>query len=181
MILTFEATTVYTRLRSLNTLKGMGNEARPIFCYREGRWIEVSTEDLVPGDVFSAHKGKGAKDSDIVPCDALIIQGSVVVNESSLTGESVPQMKDGLATIKKDVGDVVNIKGVHKAYTLFGGTRVLQVSGQSFAGDETETPLESPEDIQPPPDKGCICYCIRTGFSSSQGKLVRMIENSTAR
>ena len=32
--------------------------------------------------------------------------------------------------------------------------------------------------IPAPPNDGCICYCARTGFCSSQGKLVRLIEVS---
>lgn len=126
--------------------------------------------------MFSLIKTK----DDVIPCDALLISGSAVVNESSLTGESVPQMKDGLATIKMDVSESVSIKGTHKAYTLFGGTRIMQVTGGTFANDESEAFVVSVDGVPPPPDGGCVCYCVRTGFSSSQGKLVRMIENSTA-
>jgi cation-transporting ATPase 13A1 len=194
MILVFEATTVFTRLKSLTTLKGMGNEARQILVLRGGVWVETSTEDLVPGnyecsvcllvnvtmslftgDLFSLTKGK----DDVVPCDALIIRGSAVVNEASLTGESVPQMKDGLVTVKKDMGEAVNIKSTHKPYALFGGTRLLQVSGCTYAGDDSENVIEA-AGYALPSDGGCVCYCVRTGFSSSQGKLVRMIENSQA-
>lgn len=222
MICSFEATTVFTRLKSLATLKGMGNEPRPIYVYRLGLWKTVSTEELLPGDLFSLTKY--AKD-DVIPCDALIVRGGAVVNEASLTGESVPQMKDGIcpAVDESALHTEISIKGAHKVHALFGGTRVLQVTSVSARsaeleedqadaeeaeelsqakyreaggeGEEKEGSKEEVEeedeaeglkikegadmgDMEVPPDGGCLCYCTRTGFSSSQGKLVRMIENS---
>ena len=195
---------MYSRIRSLNTLKGMGNEARQIWVHRTSGWLQLSTEDLLPGDLFYLTKAsKSAADGDnVVPCDALLIRGGVVVNESTLTGESVPQMKDGLATAGYDnLQEPINIKGVHKIHALFGGTRLLQVKSMTHRPADDETPEGEVADkepvslaeedselsallaIAPPPqaaDGGCLCFCSRTGFSSSQGKLVRMFENSTA-
>ena len=37
-----------------------------------------------------------------VPCDLMLLEGSVVVNEAMLTGESVPQLKEGLAEVSRD-------------------------------------------------------------------------------
>ena len=54
----------------------------------------MAVTELLPGDILSLFKGEGDM---TVPCDALILRGSMVVNEAALTGESVPQMKEGAA------------------------------------------------------------------------------------
>ena len=55
---------------------------------RDGAFERVSSEELVPGDVVSipAH---GCE----LHFDAVVISGSVIVNESLLTGECVPVTK----------------------------------------------------------------------------------------
>lgn len=49
--------------------------------------IEINTEDLVPGDVFRL------QNNTVLPCDCLIISGQAMVDECTLTGESIPVKK----------------------------------------------------------------------------------------
>jgi H+-transporting ATPase len=51
---------------------------------RDGAWLDVSAADLVPGDVVEISLG------DIVPADITLISGSLSVDQSMLTGESIP-------------------------------------------------------------------------------------------
>lgn len=174
MILSFEGATVFTRIKNMGMLRGMSSSARPIKVFRNKKWIDATTIDLVPGDLFSMPSLlKDVPDSDIVPCDCLLMSGSAVLNEATLTGESVPQMKEAL---NEFTTEKLNIKGADKVHVLFGGTKVLMA--EPTGKDETgaEVGLTGVPD---PGDKGCICYVLRTAFSSSQGKLVRMIEGST--
>ncbi len=54
-------------------------------------WASVDSSELVPGDVISIVRD--ADGSVTVPCDAVLVSGSCVVNEALLTGESVPQVR----------------------------------------------------------------------------------------
>ena len=52
---------------------------------RDGQWRLVPARDLVPGDVVHVRVG------DIVPADLRLVEGDVQVDQSALTGESVPR------------------------------------------------------------------------------------------
>jgi H+-transporting ATPase len=51
---------------------------------RDGAWVDAPAADLVPGDIVQASLG------GIVPADLRIIAGTVLLDQSMLTGESIP-------------------------------------------------------------------------------------------
>jgi len=51
---------------------------------REGHWQKIASEKIVPGDVVYLRLG------DLVPADILIASGNLLVDQSTLTGESMP-------------------------------------------------------------------------------------------
>jgi cation-transporting ATPase 13A1 len=164
----FEATSVVTRLKNIQMIRGMGNISQDIYVYRMGKWIKTSTEALLPGDIVSI-KRLNTSSGEVVPCDCLLLSGRAIMNEATLTGESVPQMKEAVSSDQSSWGRQLDIKGSDKIHVLFGGTSILQQSPGANESSKFETP-----------DGGCACYVLRTGFSSSQGKLVRMIELSSS-
>ena len=52
---------------------------------------DVDSTSVVPGDVLAL-----PPDGCVMSCDAVLISGSCIVNESVLTGESVPVTKSAL-------------------------------------------------------------------------------------
>ena len=69
---------------------------------------QVNSDELVPGDIIEV------PNRQTLPCDLILLQGSAVVNESMLTGESVPILK---TSIPKDSHDRYSDQGCDK-YTL---------------------------------------------------------------
>jgi len=104
---------------------------------------------------------------NIVPCDCLLLSGTAVANEASLTGESIPQMKDAI----RPVSDTLKISSEHRIHTLFSGTMLVNTNPNANNA--------ATKDLPKTPDGGCLAYVLRTGFNSSQGELMQMIEFST--
>ena len=65
--------------------------------WREGRLVEVSSEEVVPGDVLQLEAG------DAIAADARLIEAiDLAVEEAALTGESAARTKDAGATTAPD-------------------------------------------------------------------------------
>jgi cation-transporting ATPase 13A1 len=210
-ILILESTTVFQRLKTLKTLKGMSVKAFDVYVHRDGRWLEENSQNLVPGDLISlkvtrtktttstavAKPGSPVtkqqqqqqqqqqhqnQASNIVPVDCVLVRGSAVVNEATLTGESIPQMKDALQSGKTKT---LAMNAEHRVHTLFSGTTLVATSSgasntsSSSSSSNTTATSSMTSNVPLPPDSGCVCYVLRTGFNSSQGKLVQLIEFST--
>jgi magnesium-transporting ATPase (P-type) len=51
------------------TFSGMGNKALPLFAFRDGMWANISSEDLLPGDLVSMQPS-GTRTTPQVSCCA---------------------------------------------------------------------------------------------------------------
>jgi len=56
----------------------------------ENNLTEINSTELVPGDVIEI------PELTSMPCDLALLTGSCIVNESMLTGESIPVIKNAL-------------------------------------------------------------------------------------
>ncbi|MDY0329745.1 MAG: plasma-membrane proton-efflux P-type ATPase [Thiomonas sp.] len=90
---------------------------------REGQWRQIPAEQVAPGDVVHIRAG------DIVPADLRLQGGAVSLDESALTGESLPvdagagkPAYTGAIVRQGEASGVVTATGAH---TFFGHTAEL--------------------------------------------------------
>lgn len=116
---------------------------------RDGRLAEVPAAGLVPGDVVLLEAGR------VVPADLRLIQSvNLKVEESALTGESVPAEKDAdfIAEGEPGIGDRVNMAFSSTSVAYGRGEGVVTATGMDteigriaamLAGQKQElTPLQ---------------------------------------
>jgi len=135
-----------TRRQNRNLRDKMKSESR-VRTIRNNREVELSSKELVPGDLVLLPTTGGYT----VESDCVLVEGSAVVNESMLTGESIPVTK---VTIPEE-SDVKFVYDQQKQYVLYQGTEVMQ--GKVGSGSY------------------CKAVVIRTGFMTTKGELVRAI------
>lgn len=175
MLVVFESTVVWQRQRTLNEFRGMNIKPYDAWVFRENKWQEITSDKLLPGDLVSVNR---TKDDGGVACDILLIEGSAIVNEAMLSGESTPLLKDSVQLRPGE--DLIEPEGLDKNAFVHGGTKVLQITHPNL-GDLSETAAAAHAGVPTPPDNGALGYVVKTGFETSQGSLVRTMIYSTER
>lgn len=180
-----ESTVVFQRKKNMERLRSMRIHPYDLHVLRKGEWKLISSEHLLPGDICLLNiKPKTKEDKDkkdkkdkkdekeqktYIPCDILVLHGNGIVDESILTGESVPQVKESITY--RDSNEKLDVLDKHKMHILNGGTELVQ----------TYAMPDLPKHIPPPPSEGIIGYVIRNGFATKKGKLMRTILDTTGR
>jgi cation-transporting ATPase 13A1 len=176
MLVVFESTVVWQRQRTLTEFRGMSIKPYSVWVYREKKWVEVQSDALLPGDLVSV--GRTKEDSGVA-CDMILVEGSAIVNEAMLSGESTPVLKDSIQLRPSDAR--LEPEGLDKNAFLWGGTKVLQVQHGNAAEDAAQTVSQIASGVPQAPDKGAMAIVIKTGFETNQGALVRTMIYSTER
>ena len=80
--------------RTTNALKGLIKLApKTAVLYHDGEEREVGIEEVKEGDIFAVRPGSS------IPVDGVVVFGSSAVDESALTGESIPVDKEEGSTV----------------------------------------------------------------------------------
>ena len=88
--------------QTTNALKSLMKLApKTALVVRDGKNIEVNADEVAVGDIFLVYPG------DRIPVDGVVIEGASAVDESALTGESVP--------VDKAKGDTVSAAAINKS------------------------------------------------------------------
>ncbi len=133
--------------KSLEALKKLSSPTAKV--KRDGKVLEISSIDIVPGDILILESG------NLVPADARLINAyNLKLEESALTGETVPVIKDANAILKENipVGDMVNMvfattivtNGHAEAIVTDIGmnTKVGKIAKMIIQDKSPETPLQ---------------------------------------
>ncbi|KAJ1902643.1 hypothetical protein LPJ81_003494 [Coemansia sp. IMI 209127] len=149
----------------------MAHFSCPVRILRDGAWREADSEEMLPGDVFEVVSGLGT-----LPCDAVLLEGECIANESMLTGESVPVAKvpvDPSVFGKMRLASSTFGSDIAK-HVLFSGTKLVRVKRASlgFGGSRW---LSLEQSIPTGMPARATAMVLRTGFNTTKGALVRSI------
>lgn len=150
-------TTLLETKTSMKRLREVSKFECEVRVLRSGFWTHVDSLELVPGDVYEVTDPALTQ----LPCDSLLLSGDCIVNESMLTGESIPVSKIPVSNQSLDLLDL-SASAVHPEvarHMLFSGTKIIRA----------RRPHEDHEDDE----AAALAMVVRTGFNTTKGALIR--------
>lgn len=149
---------------NLSRLKSLSKFSCKVRLWRSGKWTYAKSDAMVPGDIFEIESGQLL----ILPCDAVLLEGDCIVNESMLTGESTTVSKQSipeseLSLLNFDLEEPATSPRMG-SYFLFSGTKIIRVRHANI-----DSPHYNPSSSK----RGAIALVVRTGFNTAKGSLIR--------
>ncbi|PWN50912.1 hypothetical protein IE53DRAFT_386774, partial [Violaceomyces palustris] len=150
-------TTLIETKKTITRMREMSRFVCDVRVLRDGQWTILDSSALIPGDVYDVAEAGLL----LFPADSVLLSGDAIVNESMLTGESVPVSKvpindAGMASLHAPGGEI----GPELAKNfLFAGTRIIRIRGAGNPADKE--------------DSGAKAMVVRTAFDTTKGALVR--------
>jgi predicted P-type ATPase len=111
---------VYIQWKNQKTIASLTEYETEVHVKRQGEWRIISSDQLVPGDAVRITQAHW-----VLPCDMVLLSGSCILNESGLTGESMPVQKTSCI----NDSEIYDSMGNGVRHTVFAGTTVLQIDG----------------------------------------------------
>jgi len=108
--------------------------------------MKKKIKDLVPGEIYEL-----TDEINIIPCDSILISGVAIVNESIITGNSLPVYKTSLSSNNNIFNYENNERNI-----LYSGSKIIQ----SFNGENNKYPK---------------ALVIGTSFMTEKGNIIRSI------
>lgn len=149
--------------QTLDRLREIARFECDIRVLRSGYWTTVKSSELVPGDVYEVSDPS----INVYPCDSILLSGDCIVNESMLTGESVPVSKS--PATNKCLEDLVTSPSMGSSVSpelskhfLYSGTKIVQVRRPQASSSGPKLQLGA-----------AVAMVARTGFATTKGALVR--------
>lgn len=138
----------YQEMKAQKSLESLKKMAAPMAkVVRNGEAMVTNVEDVVPGDIVELEVG------DIVPADIRLTESySLSIQESSMTGESVPVEKstDVLENEEIPLGDRVNMAYSSGVVTFGHGKGIVVGTGMNTEIGKIASMLEGDSDTQTP-------------------------------
>ena len=131
--------------KAVDALKKMSQSHAKV--KRNGEVVLIAKEDIVVGDVILVEAG------DVMPADVRWIETvNLTIDESVLTGESVPVTKDYLALFEEDIplGDRSNMGYASTIVTYGRGVGVVTTTGMNTEMGQIADMIQSVEDVDTP-------------------------------
>ncbi|KAK3945050.1 vacuolar cation-transporting ATPase YPK9 [Diplogelasinospora grovesii] len=148
-----------TLLETRSTMKRLREISRfvcDVRVLRDGFWRYISSGDLVPGDIYEVSDPNLGQ----FPADSILLGGDCIVNESMLTGESVPVSKTPATDETLQLLDLLASTVLPEVarHFLFCGTKIIRA----------RRPQDDPDE-----EAVALAMVVRTGFNTTKGALVR--------